>query len=384
MKNLFQELILPNGTAIKNRIAKAAMEENMADELHAPSDEIIKLYNSWAEGGVGLIITGNVMLDKRAMTGPGGIVLENDRLIERFKKWAAAGQKNGAKVWLQINHPGRQVPVDLGQETWAPSVVQMNMGKYSKMFPIPKEMDEEKIKDVIYRFAMTSQLAEQAGFSGVQIHAAHGYLLSQFLSPLTNRRTDKWGGSLENRARILIETVKAVRAVVSPNFSVGVKLNSADFQRGGFEPKDAKAVIEMLNSLPVDLVELSGGSYEAPAMQGQTKDGRTLAREAYFLEFAKEMVETAKMPLMITGGINKKEVAELAIVNGISMVGIATALAVNPELSNEWKRNQVNLSTIPAIGWENKAMASAATMAVVRYQLRRLGAGKNLIPMSRP
>lgn len=179
-------------------------------------------------------------------------------------------------------------------------------------------MTEETINDVVRRFVTSSELAERAGFSGVQIHAAHGYLLSQFLSPLTNRRTDRWGGPLENRARLLIEVVQAVRMSVSRKFCVSVKLNSADFQRGGFNTADAGAVIEMLNGLAVDLVEISGGTYEAPAMRGDSRDGRTLAREAYFLEFAKDMMATARMPLMLTGGISSREVAERVLASGIA------------------------------------------------------------------
>lgn len=176
---------------------------------------------------------------------------------------------------MQINHPSRQMQANLGQTTVAPSAVVLDMGSLSKLFPQPKALDEREIAALIQRFARTAALAEQAGFSGVQVHAAHGYLLSQFLSPLTNQRQDRWGGSLENRARLLLEVVKAVREVVSPAFSVAVKLNSADFQRGGFEPADAHQVVLWLNELPVDLVELSGGSYEAPAMQGDARDGRT-------------------------------------------------------------------------------------------------------------
>ena len=204
------------------------------------------------------------------------------------------------------------------------------MGGLSKMFPVPKPLDEAEIAALIQRFARTAVLAEQAGFTGVQVHAAHGYLLSQFLSPLSNRREDRWGGSLENRARFLLEVVKAVRAQVSPGFCVAVKLNSADFQRGGFEPSDARQVVLWLNELDVDLVELSGGSYEAPAMQGDARDGRTLAREAYFLEFAQEIAAIARMPVMVTGGIRRLPVVEQVLASGVAMAGIGTALAVDP------------------------------------------------------
>jgi len=373
---VFDKLILPNGSSIANRIAKAAMEENMADADQAPSERLMRLYQAWAEGGAGLLISGNVMVDGRAMTGPGGVVLEHDRHLDRFKRWAAIGRANGAQFWLQINHPGRQMPADLGQETWAPSAVALELGSMSKHFSAPRAMTTEVIDEVIQRFARTAQLAERAGFSGVEIHAAHGYLLSQFLSPLSNRRTDQWGGSLENRARLLLEIVKAVRAVVSPGFAVAVKLNSADFQRGGFSADDARQVVGLLNDLSVDLVELSGGSYEAPAMQGQARDGRTLAREAYFLEFARDIRTVAKMPVMVTGGIRRRPVAEQVVNSGVDMVGIGTALAIDPALPRDWRLDQDNAPELPPITWSNKPLASLANMAVVKFQLRRLSLGK--------
>jgi len=373
---VFDILPLPNGSSLPNRIAKAAMEENMADADHAPSDGLIRLYSAWADGGAGLLLTGNVMVDGRAMTGPGGVVLENARHLERFKRWASAGRAHGAQFWLQINHPGRQMPASLGQATWAPSAVAIDLGKMSKHFNPPQAMTEAVIVDVIQRFARTAQLGEQAGFTGVQIHAAHGYLVSQFLSPLTNHRTDRWGGPLENRARLLVEIVKAVRAAVSPSFAVAVKLNSADFQRGGFSVDDAREVVQMLNGLDVDLVELSGGSYEAPAMQGQARDGRTLAREAYFLEFAQDIRAVAKMPIMVTGGIRRLAVAEEVIRSGVDMVGIGTALAINPRLPRVWRAGLQAAPVLPPITWKNKALASLANMATVKFQLRQLSRGK--------
>ncbi|MCU4482968.1 NADH:flavin oxidoreductase/NADH oxidase family protein [Acinetobacter ursingii] len=381
---VFEKLVLPNGSQIQNRIAKAAMEENMADLNHAPSEELMHLYQAWANGGVGLIITGNVMVDRRAMTGPGGVVLEDDKFIDTFKRWAQVGRSQGAQFWLQINHPGRQMQSNLGQETWAPSAVGLDLGKMSDRFSVPIEMTQDMIHEVIQRFANTARLGEQAGFTGVEIHAAHGYLLSQFLSPLSNKRQDQWGGSLENRARILIEIVKAVRAVVSPTFTVAVKLNSADFQRGGFSAEDAQQVVLMLNELAVDLVELSGGSYEAPAMQGQSRDGRTLAREAYFLEFAQEIRKVANMPVMVTGGIRRKQVAEKVIESGVDMVGIATALAIDPNLPNEWKQRQNTAPELKPITWDNKTLASLANMATVKFQLRKLSLGKKPNPKVSP
>lgn len=382
--SLFSPLTLPNGAMIPNRIAKAAMEENMADGDHVPSAELINLYRAWAKGKAGLIITGNVMVDARAMTGPAGVVLEDDRHLDRFKEWADVARSGGAQAWMQINHPGRQMPAALGQETLAPSAIALNLGAQSRIFPMPREMTASDIAEVERRFVATAVLAERAGFSGVEIHAAHGYLLSQFLSPLANHRQDRWDGSLENRARLLLEIVRGVRAAVSPSFVVAVKLNSADFQRGGFSPEDAQGAVQMLGSQGVDLVELSGGSYEAPAMMGSARDERTLAREAYFLEFAREIAEVATMPLMVTGGIRRREVAEKVIESGVAMVGIATALAIEPNLPQNWRLGKSDAPTLKPITWKNKPIASSAHMAAVRYQLVRLSRHRRTAPNVSP
>ena len=378
--NIFSPLTLPNGTNVPNRIVKAAMEENMCDPDHAPSDSLLRLYKAWADGGAGLILTGNVMVDGRAMTGPGGVVLEDDRHLARFKQWAQVARSGGAQVWMQISHPGRQMMAALGQETWSASAVPLEMGKLSNKFSVPKAMSVADIEEIQKRFVRTAQLAEQAGFNGVQIHGAHGYLLSQFLSPLSNKRQDDWGGSIENRARLLIDIVKGVRAAVQPQFAVAVKLNSADFQRGGFSPEDAQQVVHMLNELRIDVVELSGGSYEAPAMQGQARDGRTLAREAYFLEFAQNMMAIARMPVMVTGGIRRQAVANNVVNSGVSLVGMATALAINPSLPQAWRSGQDLAPELTPITWKNKMMASLATMARVKYQLKRLSQGRATNP----
>ena len=380
----FTPLTLPNGTVIPNRLAKAAMEENMADQDHAPSEALIRLYQTWADGGVGLMITGNVMIDRRAMTGPGGVVLESAQFGARFGQWSRAARSRGAHIWMQINHPGRQMPAAMGQETMAPSAVSMDLGNFSKQFAAPREMTEADIADVKQRFVRAAQLAQQFGFTGVQIHAAHGYLISQFLSPITNKRNDRWGGSIANRARLLVDVVSAVRQAVGTGFAVAVKLNSADFQKGGFSAADAKQVVSMLNTLGVDLIELSGGSYEAPAMHGQTRDGRTLAREAYFLEFAKDIATVARMPLMVTGGIRRYQVVEQVLDSGIAMAGMGTALALDPRLPQAWLFDQAASPALRAITWKNKVLSSIAYMAMVKYQLRRLSQGKPARPHVAP
>jgi 2,4-dienoyl-CoA reductase-like NADH-dependent reductase (Old Yellow Enzyme family) len=372
---LFTPLTLPNGAVVPNRLAKAAMEETLADAGQLPGPRIQRLYQRWAEGGAGLIITGNVMVDRRALTGPGTIALEADTPLAPFQAWAQAVRAHGAQAWMQLSHPGRQVMANMGGLAWAPSAVALDLGKHSKLFAQPVAMEAADIEEVIERFAATAHAAEQAGFTGVQVHAAHGYLISQFLSPLTNRRDDSWGGSLANRARLLLEVVRAVRRRVAPGFCVAVKLNSADFQRGGFSEDDAKQVLAMLNAECVDLVELSGGSYESPAMQGRTADGRTLAREAYFLDFARDLAQVAQMPLMTTGGIARRAIAEHVLQSGVAIAGIGTALAAVPDLPRQWQAGKEPVARMPAVAWKDKALTSLAQMALVRRRLHALAKG---------
>lgn len=376
---LFTPVNLPNGQILPNRIAKAAMEESMATAGQLPGPMLTNLYRTWARGGAGLLITGNVMVHDAALTGPAGVVLDKDTPLEPYRRWAGAAHSGGGKVWMQVNHPGRQIQRNMPGVTWGPSATRVNTGRTSALFDVPEEMTEAQITATIDRFVDTARQAERAGFDGVEIHAAHGYLLSQFLSPLSNTRTDSWGGSLHNRARLLLEITRRTRDAVSPDFAVAVKLNSADFQRGGFDKDDARQVIAWLAPLGVDLVELSGGSYESPAMTGNPagrQDARTAAREAYFLELAEELVTDSPVPLMVTGGVTRRPVAEKVIDSGVAVVGIGTALAVDPGLPNAWKSGQDAAVTVPRVRIRDKALASAASMARVRYQLRRLGRGR--------
>lgn len=380
----FSPFILPCGAQLANRLAKAAMEENMSDEGQIPGPAILRLYQRWAEGGTGLLITGNVMVDGHAMTGPGGIVLEKKTNLEPFKAWAQAAKRNDTQIWMQINHPGRQVYAAMNGDVLSPSSIALDLGKHSKLFGQPRAMTHKEIENLIQNFTNTAIQAEHAGFDGIQIHAAHGYLISQFLSPLINKRNDEFGGPIENRMRLLIEIITRIRANVSKQFAVAVKMNSADFQRGGFDADDAKKVIVAMNDLAVDLVELSGGSYESPAMQGTAADGRTLQREAYFLDFAKDIAQVATMPIMTTGGIRRLEIAEQVLSEGISIVGMGTALAMNPSLPNEWKADNSIVADDAIVHWKDKTLSAIATMAVIKRQLQRMGKGKNPNPSISP
>lgn len=381
---LFAPLTLSSGQVLPNRIAKAAMEERMAEDGQLPGAALERLYARWSDGGAGLLITGNVMVHDAALTGPGGVVLDASSPLDPFVAWARAAQRGGAKVWMQINHPGRQVNANMPGVAWAPSAIRVDIGRSSAMLAEPQEMSAAQIEATVARFATTARRAEEAGFDGVEVHAAHGYLLSQFLSPLANRRTDRWGGSLENRARLLLDVVRAVRAEVSPTFAVAVKLNSADFQRGGFDADDARRVIDMLAPLGVDLVELSGGSYESPAMSGRAADDRTLAREAYFLELASSLAQTSPLPLMLTGGIVRRPVAEQALAEGVDLVGVGSGLAVDPDLPRKWRESDEAAVELPPVAIADKAIASAAGMARIRYQLQRLGRGRSPRPTVSP
>ncbi|MFD3756293.1 NADH:flavin oxidoreductase/NADH oxidase family protein [Streptomyces sp. NPDC058622] len=375
--HLSTPLVLRNGSRIGNRIAKAAMEESLARQPgQLPGPEIEQLYRSWARGGSGLIITGNVMVDRRALTSPGTIVLDADTDLAPFRRWAAAAGSEGGQVWMQINHPGRQVRSDLPGVAWAPSDIGVSLGRHTRVFARPTAMREADIQATIGRFATTARLAQESGFHGVQIHAAHGYLLSQFLSPLVNRRTDQWGGSLENRARLLLEVVHAVRAVVSPEFAVSIKINTADFQRGGFDVDEVEQVLVFLKDLDVDLVELSGGSMESAATMGRTADDRKLDREAYFLAIAERLVASAPMPLMLTGGIGRRASAERVLASGFAMVGLATALALHPDLPARWENGEDVEVAAPRLNWRDTDIASAGVLALVRTHMSRVSRGR--------
>ena len=384
MSDLFTPLTLPCGLTLSNRIAKAAMEENQAEAGQVPGPVLRNLYRAWAEGGAGMIITGNVMVDPRAMTGPGGVVLTRETLEdagarERFEAWAQAGTSGASKLVMQISHPGRQVYATQGTETVSASATKVSVPGFGKMFRPARAMTLDEIRGQIRRFADTAQAAEAVGFDGVEVHAAHGYLVAQFLSPLTNQREDEFGGSLENRARFLLEIVRAVRARVRPGTCVGVKLNSADFQRGGFAEADAARVVEWLGAEGVDFVELSGGSYESAAMMGQTEDGRmdqtsTQKREAYFLDFVPEIAAAARMPVMVTGGVTRRATAERVVgTDNIDMVGIARAIAFEPDLPKLWRNGERLEIAVARAPWKHKGLAGLAGMAMTKRNLDRLG-----------
>ncbi|USW48581.1 Putative NADH:flavin oxidoreductase/NADH oxidase, aldolase-type TIM barrel [Septoria linicola] len=367
---VFQPFVLPNGAKLKNRIIKAAMEGQMS---------------KWAQGGSSLVLSGHIMIDPRALACPGDVLLAEDgpgHNDERWRKWAQAAKSNNTQFWLQINHPGRQVKKGSELPTYAPSPVAIDIGKFSSFFKPPREMSEDQILDVIQRFRWAAKKAEEVGIDGVEIHAAHGYLISQFLSPKSNKRTDQWGGSRENRSRLLFEVIKAIRGAVSPSFGVGVKI----FQRGGFDSEDLKWTVQRLNDMQLDFIELSGGNAESPAMRGAKQEGdkrsdRTIAREAYFLEAAEELKTIAKVPLVVTGGITTIETANAVVSSSENVLaGLGTALGMIPDLPNRWAAGERPVLHLPQSWILPGVLQFAASTACVQWNLHSIGQGNATRP----
>ena len=339
---LAQPMTLNCGSILPNRLAKSAMTEGLADANGNPTLALNRLYETWAKGGTGLLLTGNIMIDERYLERAGNVVLENDQHLALFKAWAKSAQSNLNQCWVQLSHPGRQCARLVNTQPLSPSDVQLDiLGNFGK----PRAMQEVDILDVIQRFVRSSELVKEAGFSGVQIHCAHGYLLSQFLSPNTNRRVDEWGGSLQNRARIIRMVIQQVRKAVGSDFPISVKLNSADFQKGGFTLEECIEVATWLTEDGIDLLEISGGTYEQMSLLGvestEVRDS-TRRREAYFIEYAERIKAVTKVPVMITGGFRSRSVMSKAIESGeVDVIGLARPLCTQPDCSNQLMQETV-------------------------------------------
>lgn len=368
---------LPCGATLNNRIAKAALTERIAKADRLPNERHFNLYEHWARNGAGMLLTGNIQVDKRYLESTGNVVVEKNTPIEAFQTWTQKVNRYGNHFWAQISHAGRQSSRFSTLRPVSASNVQLKkMGLFAK--PVP--LTESGIEDVIERFVFTADFCKRAGFTGVQFHAAHGYLLSQFLSPKTNIRDDQWGGSVENRARILFEIVERTRKVVGTGFPISVKLNSADFQRGGFNEEDSKFVIKALEERGVDLLEISGGTYEMSAMLlGVEKRESTKQREAYFLDFAKEIRKDCKMPLMVTGGFRTLEVCEEALTNDeLDIVGFGRPFLLTSSFPKEFLNGSAKKIDPPSFKILDKNNADAAEAGFYDLQIKRLADGKPL------
>lgn len=382
---LSQPFTLPNGSVLKNRLGKSAMSEALGTTDNRMTPGLPRLYERWAEGGIGLLITGNVMIDRRALGEPNNVAVEDERDLALLRSWATAGTKNGTQLWMQINHPGKQSPRGLNAETVSPSAIPFGK-ELSRFFATPRALSEREIEDLIQRFGRTTAVAKKAGFTGVQIHGAHGYLVSQFLSGHHNQRTDRWGGNPENRRRFVMEVFREMRAQAGKDFPVGIKLNSADFQRGGFTEEESLDVIRALSEASVDLIEISGGTYEAPVMSGvknvPVKDS-TRRREAYFLEFAEKARAAVSTPLMLTGGFRTAAGMADAVTSGaVDLVGVARSLAIEPDMPQRVLSGQEARHPVKPITTGIAAVDRMALMEVAWYsrQLRRIAEGRDPQP----
>ncbi len=373
IKYLNQPFQLPCGAEVPNRIAKSALSEGIAEADGRPSESLFNLYERWGKGGAGILFTGNVMVDKDHLVNA-NVMIADDAFLADYATLAQKAQANGTQLWMQINHPGRQAPVYLDKAPVSAS----DVGMPSRMYLKPRPLTEEEILELIERYGNAALLAKEAGMSGAQIHGAHGYLVSQFLSGLTNVRTDKWGGSLENRARFVLEIYRNMRAKVGPDFPLGIKINSADFQRGAFTEEESMQVIQMLDAEGMDLIEVSGGTYERAAMVGTQHKESTIKREAYFLEFIVKVRKLVKTPLMLTGGFRSSAAMEAALASGeLDFIGMGRPFCVYPNIANDLISGERAGCEVPDLltGVPKIDMSGMLQTPWHMFQLARMGKG---------
>ncbi|MDN6353746.1 MAG: NADH:flavin oxidoreductase/NADH oxidase family protein [Corynebacterium sp.] len=332
------------------------MSEGLATPSGGPSDQHIDLYRRWAEGGAGVLVTGAVMVDPEHLGEPNTVVVADDRHLDALREWAEAGTANDTQLWMQLNHPGKQSPRSVNKYPVAPSVVPME-GPAERFFATPRELTVDDIKLIVWRFGYAARIAQSTGFTGVQIHAAHGYLINQFLSPNDNKRTDEYGGDLESRMRLLVEIYEAIRDEVGAEFPISVKLNSSDGVSGGFDEDESLVVAEKLSELGVDVIEVSGGTYTAPLMQGEKVDASGDTGEIYFGDYAKQLRDKVSTPVLLTGGFRCAADIERGLDGLADLIGMARPLVMVPEYPNELiKQGSRKLVRLPRLSTGSKKL----------------------------
>ncbi|MFZ5962256.1 oxidoreductase [Thalassococcus sp. BH17M4-6] len=322
---LFAPLHLPSGTVLKNRIVKSAMSDSLGDGRGNPTKAQMTLYRRWARGGVALSIVGEVQGSRQFAEKPGNLVLDEQADSAGFRALANAGSCDGAQLWLQLGQAGAMADPRISRPK-GPSALDLP-GLRADALTLAE------IAALPDAFAATARRAERLGFGGVQIHAAHGFLLSQFLSPLFNRRGDDYGGTAQNRRRLLIEVVAAVRGAVGPGFAVGLKINATDQLQGGLDAPEALEAIADLTGAGLDLIDISGGTYFPGAVSGSDR----AADGPYFADFANAAIRRTDVPLMVTGGIKTHAQAQALVAGPAAAVGLARALVLDPDLPNRWR-----------------------------------------------
>jgi 2,4-dienoyl-CoA reductase-like NADH-dependent reductase (Old Yellow Enzyme family) len=318
-------LELPCGVVLKNRLVKAAMSDSLGDGAGRPTDEQVALYRRWANGGAALSLIGEVQVDHRYPEKPGNLVLgprADDALLAHL---AGAGSVDGAHIWPQLGHAGALAPRAISRPA-GPSALNIQGLQCDAL----TRSDVEALPMI---YARAAAHAQDVGFTGVEIHAGHGFLLSQFLSPLFNRRSDHYGGSIEARCRLLLSVVRKVRAEVGPEFAIAVRINSSDQLEGGLSEDDAIVAISLLGNEAVDLIDISGGTYFPGAPV--SSDGRSSG--PYFLEFARRARTVTDIPLMLTGGFKtRREAADAVATGATDLVGLARTMALDPDVPAKW------------------------------------------------
>lgn len=324
-----------NRIILKNRFVRSATWEGMATEDGRCIYKLVKTMVNLAKGGVGLIITGHTYIDRSGQASPFQLGIDRDELIPDLKEMTGEVHEKDGQIILQITHAGCQaIPKLSGSEPVGPSA----FGAEGKA--ICREMTVKEIEAVVKQFGDAAVRAKKAGFDGVQIHSAHGYLLSQFLSPFYNKRTDRYGGSLENRARFLINTVRAVREKTGDDFPLLIKMNSEDFIENGLTVDEMVSVAGMLEREGVDAIELSGGTIHSNSKLRPVRPGKLDSedKEVYYREAAAHYKEIIKVPLILVGGFRSFEVAEKAVNEGIAdYISMSRPLIREPDLIERWK-----------------------------------------------
>jgi len=327
-----------NGMRLANRFVRSATWEGMAADDGACTPKLIDLMVNLAQGGVGLIISSHTYVSPEGQASPWQIGVYDDKLIPGLEAMAAAVHENGGKIVMQLAHAGYFANAKLtGQTPMAPS----NAEGFAK--GERQEMSADDIHGVVKAYGAAAQRAQTAGFDGVQIHSAHGYLLSQFLSPAFNHRKDEYGGDIQNRARALVEVLREIRQAVGKDYPVLVKINCQDFIDNGLQPEDSLQACKMLVENGIDAIELSGGVLISPKLSPSRMGIKSEEKEAYFQSEARAFKENIHVPLILVGGNRSFQVAERLVNEGTAdYISLCRPLIREPDLVNRWKSGDLS------------------------------------------